>query len=139
MAGSQAGAPGSYTDDGPPERMIPLYSFRFAAPVSAGTTSEYTPSCRMRRAMRWVYWPPKSTTAIFSMGGKGSSACRFPAGACGMVGIARGRVCGGEGPCILMVRGGWRLRRGCAGTPCLDRITSRTKNFPGGDHEQTDS
>ena len=57
IAGSAAGASESYTDEGPPERMMPS---GFRAWISArgavqGRTTEKTLSSRMRRAMSWVY------------------------------------------------------------------------------------
>src|SRR4051794_27892755 len=62
--GSTWGAPGAYTDCGPPDRMIAL---GLRAAISAteavcGTTSEYTHASRTRRAISWAYWAPKSTT-----------------------------------------------------------------------------
>src|SRR5215470_10802180 len=58
------GAPGAYTEAGPPDRMI---ADGFLASISAagmveGTISEYTWHSRTRRAMSWAYWAPKSTT-----------------------------------------------------------------------------
>src|SRR6266851_8675466 len=65
FAGS--GASVSYTLFGPPERTMPLYPVRrFFGGFVQGKISEYTPRSRMRRAMSWVYCPPKSRTAILS-------------------------------------------------------------------------
>src|SRR5258706_368752 len=58
-------ATSSYTLDGPPEStraVKPPPSTRSTGSVH-GRISEYTPSSRMRRAMSWVYWPPKSRIA----------------------------------------------------------------------------
>ncbi len=57
---SSCGAPGSYTELGPPERMI---AFGLRASMSAtlivcDTISEYTFASRTRRAMSWAYWAP---------------------------------------------------------------------------------
>src|SRR5215467_10822675 len=62
------GAPGAYTEDGPPDRMI---ADGFLASISAagivdGTISEYTWHSRTRRAMSWAYCAPKSTTRTVS-------------------------------------------------------------------------
>src|SRR6478735_3711292 len=64
-AASRPGAPGSYTLDGPPDRMI---AAGFLASISAtgiecGTISEYTFASRTRRAINCAYWAPKSTTS----------------------------------------------------------------------------
>ena len=62
--GSSAGAPGSYTDAGPPDRTSPAGSRAriSSGGESCGTTAEKTRHSRMRRAMSWLYWAPKSTT-----------------------------------------------------------------------------
>src|SRR5215470_319804 len=59
------GAPGAYTEDGPPDKMI---AAGFRASISAalivdGTISEYTWHSRTRLAMSWAYCAPKSTTS----------------------------------------------------------------------------
>src|SRR5512143_4068345 len=64
IAGSGAGAPGEYTDLGPPDRISALGR---RASISAsgrchGTISEYTWHSRTRRAMSCAYCAPKSTT-----------------------------------------------------------------------------
>src|SRR5882672_6668580 len=62
---SGSGASSSYTLDGPPESTRaakPPPSTRSTGSVH-GRISEYTPSSRMRRAMSWVYCPPKSRIA----------------------------------------------------------------------------
>ena len=58
------GAPGAYTEAGPPDRMIAvgLLASISAAGMVEGTISEYTWHSRTRRAMSWAYWAPKSTT-----------------------------------------------------------------------------
>ena len=65
-AGSMIGAPSTWTDLGPPEKMMP--AGRAAATSSAvivcGTISLYTWASRTRRAISWAYWAPKSTTRI---------------------------------------------------------------------------
>jgi hypothetical protein len=61
---SSAGAPVSYTEDGPPDRMMPtgFFAAMSAADAVCGTISLYTPASRTRRAMSWAYCAPKSTT-----------------------------------------------------------------------------
>ena len=62
------GLPPSWTEAGPPDRMMPLGPGQSSA-LSAdwkGTISEYTPASRMRRAMSWVTWEPKSMMRIRS-------------------------------------------------------------------------
>src|SRR5918999_4267839 len=61
---STVGAPGSYTLDGPPERISAagLRATISSTDVSLGTISEYTCASRTRRAISWAYWAPKSTT-----------------------------------------------------------------------------
>src|SRR5215470_4645408 len=73
------GAPGAYTDAGPPDRMM---AFGRRASISAvrivcGTISEYTWHSRTRRAISCAYWAPKSTTRTVS----GVSATRPPSSA----------------------------------------------------------
>src|SRR5438552_14910151 len=62
--GSSRGAPGSYTLDGPPERITAsgLRASISAAGMECGTISEYTSASRTRRAMSCAYCAPKSTT-----------------------------------------------------------------------------
>ena len=43
--------------------MIASAPFTASAFTQKGNISEYTCSCRMRRAIKWVYWLPKSITA----------------------------------------------------------------------------
>ena len=71
--GSRAGAPGSYTDLGPPERIRALASWArtVSGSMSQATTSEKTWHSRMRRAMSWAYWAPKSSTRTVSWPGAG--------------------------------------------------------------------
>src|SRR4051794_38223081 len=62
------GAPGSYTEAGPPERTRPL-GFRcsiFSIGVEAGSNSAKTPHSRILRAISWLYCPPKSRTSTSS-------------------------------------------------------------------------
>ena len=63
-AGSTRGAPGSYTLDGPPDRISAagLRATISSTGVSPGTISENTWASRTRRAISWAYWAPKSTT-----------------------------------------------------------------------------
>jgi hypothetical protein len=61
-SGLTRGAPSSYTDDGPPERMMPagaMARMRSSGRLK-GWISEYTFCSRTRRAMSWVYCEPKS-------------------------------------------------------------------------------
>src|SRR5262245_48624179 len=69
-AGSRDGAPGSYTEAGPPDRISPpgRRASSSATGVSNGTISEYTWASRTRRAMSCAYWAPKSRTST----GRGS-------------------------------------------------------------------
>jgi hypothetical protein len=55
--GSGMGAFGAYTDDGPPDRMIPFgdWAAISRAEIRNGAISQYTASSRTRRAMSWVY------------------------------------------------------------------------------------
>src|SRR5437899_976323 len=63
-SGSAAGAPGSYTDAGPPDRIraAGLRAASSSTEVSNGAISEYTCASRTRRAMSCAYCAPKSTT-----------------------------------------------------------------------------
>ena len=56
-AGSNVGAPGSSTLDGPPERMIPegAQAFTSSALRVGGWISQYTDASRTRRAMSCEY------------------------------------------------------------------------------------
>ena len=70
-AASIDGAWSTWTDAGPPERMIP---FGRRASISSngivrGTISEYTCASRTRRAISCAYCAPKSTTSTVSNGG----------------------------------------------------------------------
>src|SRR5918992_1151263 len=75
-AGSSRGAPGAYTEAGPPERIRPLGARRrtSAAPTWCGSSSENTPHSRTRRAISCEYWPPKSSTSTSSCATARSSA-----------------------------------------------------------------
>src|SRR5215471_12194385 len=69
-AGSIEGASSTWTDAGPPERMMP---FGRRASISdsgivRGTISEYTCASRTRRAISCAYCAPKSTTSTVSNG-----------------------------------------------------------------------
>src|SRR5207302_3661567 len=59
---SGCGAPASYTDAGPPLKMRPrgLRAAISAAAIVPGTSSQYTPDSRTRRAISWLYCDPKS-------------------------------------------------------------------------------
>ena len=59
------GAPGAYTEAGPPERIMAdgFIAASASALMSQGTISEYTCKSRTRRAMSWPYCAPKSNTA----------------------------------------------------------------------------
>src|ERR1700754_3836301 len=63
-SGSTRGAPGSYTLDGPPERISAagLRATISSTAVLPGMISEYTCASRTRRAISWAYCAPKSTT-----------------------------------------------------------------------------
>src|SRR5438093_5951923 len=63
--GSTAGAPGSYTDAGPPDRITPAgrFALRSERGRSCATISEYTWHSRTRRAISCAYWAPRSTTS----------------------------------------------------------------------------
>src|SRR5947208_12894767 len=62
--GSIPGAPGSFTDAGPPDSTSPAgrRAARLATGASNGTISEYTWHSRTRRAMSCAYCAPKSRT-----------------------------------------------------------------------------
>ncbi len=59
-AGSTVGAPSSYTEFGPPLRMMPVgFQARIQSAVRVGGwISEYTRASRTRRAMSCVYCEP---------------------------------------------------------------------------------
>src|SRR5271165_1455010 len=74
---SSRGAPGAYTDAGPPDRMIPR-GLRLAISSSDtlwGSISEKTPQSRTRLAISWLYCPPKSSTTISSTAPVASVRC----------------------------------------------------------------
>src|SRR5437764_7074556 len=62
------GAPRSYTEAGPPDRITPRGRRRrtSATPTSWGKSSENTPHSRTLRAISCEYWPPKSRTTTSS-------------------------------------------------------------------------
>src|SRR4051812_34138076 len=66
------GAPSTYTDAGPPEKMMPLGSLASisATGIDRGTISEWTCALRTRRAISCAYCAPKSTTRIVSKGSR---------------------------------------------------------------------
>src|SRR5690349_13887383 len=66
---SSAGAPSSYTEAGPPERITPLGRRRLISPrpTWCGSSSENTPHSRTRRAISCEYCPPKSRTTTSSV------------------------------------------------------------------------
>ena len=61
---STLGERSRYTEFGPPVKMMPMGSMArsSAKGVVQGLTSQYTPHSRTRRAMSWLYCPPKSST-----------------------------------------------------------------------------
>src|SRR6266540_930563 len=63
-SGSRDGAPRSYTDAGPPERIRPAGRLAMSSATgrSCGTISEYTRHSRTRRAMSCAYCAPRSMT-----------------------------------------------------------------------------
>src|SRR5262245_28926215 len=65
MAGSTDGDVGSATLAGPPEMMTPRAPRSSAAGRLMSPTTACTPSSRIRRAMRWQYWPPALSTTIW--------------------------------------------------------------------------
>src|SRR5271165_2309531 len=62
--GLHLGAWASYTELGPPDKMMPAgANLRISSNEELqGRTAENTCCSRMRRAMSCVYWPPKSRT-----------------------------------------------------------------------------
>src|ERR671931_1377534 len=67
-SGSSRGAPGAYTDAGPPDRISP-FGARLrtsSTPTWCGSSSLNTPHSRTRRAISCEYWPPKSSTSTSS-------------------------------------------------------------------------
>ena len=64
ISGSTLGEESRYTLLGPPVKMMPMGSMarNSARGVVQGLTSQYTWHSRTRRAMSWLYWPPKSST-----------------------------------------------------------------------------
>src|SRR2546426_865141 len=69
MPGSAAGLAASVTLAGPPEMIRPRAPRRSAAGRLTSATTAWTPSSRMRRAMRWQYCPPALRTTIWFTGG----------------------------------------------------------------------
>src|ERR1041384_3829007 len=65
MPGSTLGEDGSSTLAGPPEMMMPRAPTRSFAERPMSATTAWTPSSRMRRAIRWQYWPPALRTTIW--------------------------------------------------------------------------
>src|SRR5947209_1479541 len=67
-SGRSGGAPASYTEAGPPDRITPRGLRRSTSPssTSCGSSSENTPHSRTLRAISWEYWPPKSRTTTSS-------------------------------------------------------------------------
>src|SRR5690242_14322147 len=65
-AGSAGGASASYTEHGPPDRMIPSGFCARTCSMGAvqGSTTENTFCSRMRRAISCVYCEPKSRMTI---------------------------------------------------------------------------
>src|SRR5688572_23156421 len=63
-----SGAPGSYTEAGPPERTsaFGLRRRTRSRSTSWGSSSAKTPHSRRRRAISCEYWPPKSSTRTSS-------------------------------------------------------------------------
>src|SRR6478672_11484240 len=76
MAVSSFGAPSTYTDAGPPERISAIgFLRRISSTVErCETISEYTRASRTRRAISCEYWPPRSTTSTGRSSGE-SSGC----------------------------------------------------------------
>src|SRR2546426_8859670 len=68
MPGSAAGLAASVTLAGPPEMIRPRAPRRSAAGRLTSATTAWTPSSRMRRAMRWQYCPPALRTTIWFTG-----------------------------------------------------------------------
>ena len=55
MPGSTAGDVGSVTLAGPPEMMMPRAPWKSSAGRLMSATTAWTPSSRIRRAIRWQY------------------------------------------------------------------------------------
>src|SRR5581483_6752321 len=129
--GSTEGAPGSYTEAGPPERISPAgrRALSSAAVRSCGTISEYTRHSRTRRAMSCAYWAPRSRTRTgrasespAGRSGEGSGLTRsvpHPDALLRLIGLALGLDAGRDdelGLLELLDRGVARRRhRGCEG------------------------
>ena len=82
-SGAGAGAPASYTDAGDPDSTMPRTSSLRSSSgsrTSPGSTRLNTPHSRMRRAMSWQVWPPKSRTRMVSTGPSAASAGAGAAG-----------------------------------------------------------
>src|SRR5512146_268464 len=65
MAGSTDGLVASMTLAGPPEMMMPRAPLKPVAGRLTSPTTACTPNSRIRRAMRWQYWPPALRTTIW--------------------------------------------------------------------------
>src|SRR5215211_5874162 len=70
-----AGASSAYTEAGPPERTRPRgpRSRIRSRSMSCGRSSLKTPHSRIRRAISWEYWPPKSRTRTSSVAWAGAN------------------------------------------------------------------
>src|SRR5215210_495679 len=68
-SGRSGGAPSAYTEAGPPDSTMPRGLRRSSSPsgTSCARSSENTPHSRIRRAISWEYWPPKSSTRTSSV------------------------------------------------------------------------
>ena len=79
IAGSQWGAPGSYTLFGPPERIKASGSSSRtrSAVMSCRTIRANACRSRTRRAMSCTYWAPKSRTSTGRDAGPVSAMCRL--------------------------------------------------------------
>src|SRR5262245_61056266 len=79
MPRSTAGEVDSVTLAGPPEMMMPRAPAKSPAERLMSATMAWTPSSRMRRAMRWQYCPPALRTTIWFKAPPRSPAATAPA------------------------------------------------------------
>src|SRR5919106_4168761 len=89
-----AGAPSEYTDAGPPESTsaVGRRSRICSRSRSWGSSSAYTPQSRIRRAISWEYWPPKSSTSTSSCAVSGAGTSTVSSATGSLPGRARAAV-----------------------------------------------
>src|SRR5262245_64422553 len=120
-SGSSRGAPGAYTDAGPPDRISPFGArLRTSpAPTWCGSSSLNTPHSRTRRAISCEYWPPKSRTSTSSVAAAGDPEVAGAA-ACLVLTRLLDRQRRIQDRAVLRYAVGRRVRHGRRGGPHAD-------------------